>query len=58
MALLGKNGVTVDGVTLEAGSDPVPLPSQAYIQIGAEVAFYFLLPKDPEAMFRTTRKCK
>lgn len=58
MALLGKNGVTVDGVAYEPGSEPVPLSSQAYIQIGAEVAFYFLLPKDPDAIFRTTRKRK
>lgn len=58
MQLLGKNGVTVDSVAHEPGGDPVPLHSQAFVQIGTEVSFYFLLPKNLDDMFNPPLKRK
>lgn len=47
--MLGKNGVAVDGEIVLPGGTPVALHSQAYLEIGQDVKFYFLLPVDIEA---------
>jgi len=39
----GKNGVSVAGKFVPAGSDPIPLRSQDLVQV-ADMQFYFLLP--------------
>ena len=45
--VMGKNGVTLNGVLLTPEHPPHPLKSQDMIQI-AEKQFHFLLPKNPQ----------
>lgn len=49
--VMGKNGVVLNGTLLEAGKTSVPLKSQSLLQIGADVTFYFLLPKRLSLVF-------
>jgi hypothetical protein len=53
---LGKNGVKINGVDMKpgnpGGSGPHPLPSQTMLQVGDDLTFYFLLPKDPKDVVR------
>lgn len=58
LTVLGKNGVVVDGKLVEPGHDPVALHSQTKLQIGSELAFYFLLPKKLSKVFRSVHKRK
>jgi pSer/pThr/pTyr-binding forkhead associated (FHA) protein len=58
LSVLGKNGVTVDGVTKTSADDPVALRSQSVLQIGPDITLYFLLPKDPTAIFPGIKKRK
>lgn len=51
IAVYGKNGVSINGVTAEAGTQPIPLQSQSLIQVANDVAFYFLLPKSEYDLF-------
>lgn len=56
LEVLGKNGVVVDGVLHEPGATNVVLKSRAFLQIGTEVSFYFLLPKKLSKMFRVPKR--
>lgn len=51
LEVMGKNGVTVDGHVVSPGDAPVRLRSQACLQIGGDITFHFLLPKDLATVF-------
>jgi pSer/pThr/pTyr-binding forkhead associated (FHA) protein len=55
LEVMGKNGVTVDGHVVSPGDPPVRLKSQARLQIGGDVTFYFLLPKNLAKVFPSSK---
>lgn len=56
LLVLGKNGVSVNGTAVSPGDAPVVLDSGSLLQIGNDVSFYFLLPKNLNKVFNKNKK--